>query len=52
MYWKIVTNDLNFLLSLSVSVMKERLSWNWNMKARKKKTPSLVLLVNMVIEET
>ena len=36
MYWKIVTNDLNFLLSLSVSVMKERLSWNWNMKARKK----------------
>ena len=52
MYWKIVTNDLNFLLSLSVSVMKERLSWNWNMKARKKKTPSLVLLVNLVIEET
>ena len=52
MYWKIVTNDFNFLLSLSVSVMKERLSWNWNMKARKKKTPSLVLLVNMVVEET
>ena len=38
MYWKIVTNDFNFLLSLSVSVMKERLSWNWNMKARKKNT--------------
>ena len=41
MYWKIVTNDFNFLLSLSVSVMKERLSWNWNMKARKKKNPKL-----------